>query len=110
MHSHRGDATVMDVQVFVCGDDKDVERGKPAPDIYLCAARRLGVSPASCVAFEDAPSGIESAVAAGMRAVIAIPDARLNRDDITALGTTVCLQTIEEFIPESVGLPPYKTS
>ena len=47
----------------------DVINGKPAPDIYLEAARRLGVAPESCVAFEDAPAGINSAKAAGMRVV-----------------------------------------
>lgn len=44
----------------------DVAHGKPAPDIFLEAARRLGVSPARCVAFEDAELGLQSARAAGM--------------------------------------------
>lgn len=44
----------------------EVERGKPAPDIYLETARRLGVAPGRCLAIEDAPAGIESARAAGM--------------------------------------------
>lgn len=47
----------------------DVERGKPEPDIFLEAARRMGVAPAHCVVFEDAPLGIEAARRAGMRAV-----------------------------------------
>lgn len=51
----------------------DVERAKPAPDIYLEAARRLCVAPAHCVAFEDSSIGIIAAHAAGMRAVM-IPD------------------------------------
>ena len=50
-----------------------VERGKPAPDVYLEAARRLGVEPARCAAVEDSASGIRSAHAAGMR-VIAYPN------------------------------------
>lgn len=45
----------------------DVERGKPAPDIYLLAAERLGVAPEECLAIEDAPAGISAAKAAGMR-------------------------------------------
>jgi sugar-phosphatase len=53
--------------------------GKPAPDVYLAAARRLGVSPASCVAIEDSPNGIASAKAAGMRCV-AVPDPLLKAD------------------------------
>ena len=52
----------------------DVERGKPDPDIYLLAARRLGVEPRECVAFEDTPTGATAALAAGMR-VVAIPSA-----------------------------------
>jgi HAD superfamily hydrolase (TIGR01509 family) len=54
---------------------EEVPRGKPAPDVYLEAARRLGVSPASCVAIEDSENGIRSAKAAGMR-VLAIPNPR----------------------------------
>lgn len=44
----------------------DIEHGKPAPDIYLLAAERLGADPRRCLAIEDAPAGIESAKAAGM--------------------------------------------
>ena len=44
----------------------DVEQGKPDPEIYLLAARRLGFPPRACLALEDAPAGIESAHAAGM--------------------------------------------
>ncbi|OAI39703.1 hypothetical protein AYO38_07235 [bacterium SCGC AG-212-C10] len=44
----------------------DVVTGKPAPDLYLHAAEQLGVAPASCLAFEDAPAGIMSAHAAGI--------------------------------------------
>ena len=47
----------------------DVEHGKPAPDIYIEAARRIGVNPSECYAFEDAELGLESARAAGMVAV-----------------------------------------
>jgi sugar-phosphatase len=54
-------------------------RGKPAPDVYLTAARRLGVAPASCLALEDSPHGIASARAAGMRCV-ALPDPLLAAD------------------------------
>ena len=47
----------------------DVERGKPHPDLFLLAAQRMGVDPADCLVFEDAPHGIEAARRAGMRAV-----------------------------------------
>jgi HAD superfamily hydrolase (TIGR01509 family) len=52
---------------------EEVARGKPAPDVYLEAARRLRVDPALCAAVEDSSSGILSADAAGMR-VVAIPN------------------------------------
>jgi HAD superfamily hydrolase (TIGR01509 family) len=52
---------------------EEVERGKPAPDVYLEAARRLGVRPSRSVAIEDSASGIRSAHAAGMH-VVAIPN------------------------------------
>ena len=46
-----------------------VPRGKPHPDVFLHAARELGVAPAACLAFEDAPVGVTAAVRAGMRCV-----------------------------------------
>ena len=52
---------------------EEVARGKPAPDVYLEAARRLGVEPARCAAVEDSASGIRAAHAAGMR-VLAYPN------------------------------------
>ena len=60
-------------EVVVAADE--VGAGKPAPDVYLEAARRLGVDPAECVCLEDSGNGILSGVAAGMR-VIAVPDPR----------------------------------
>ena len=50
----------------------EVEHAKPAPDIFLLAAERLGVDPAHCVALEDSPAGCQAAAAAGMR-VLAVP-------------------------------------
>ena len=52
---------------------EEVARGKPAPDVYLEAARRLGVQAAACVAVEDSANGIRSAAAAEMK-VIAVPN------------------------------------
>jgi len=48
----------------------DVKHGKPHPDVFLKAAEQLGVPPAECVVFEDAPMGVEAARRAGMRAVV----------------------------------------
>ncbi|RIK47119.1 MAG: HAD family phosphatase [Chloroflexi bacterium] len=55
-----------------------VERGKPAPDAYLVAARLLNLPPGRCLALEDAPNGVLSAVSAGMRCIVVpghVPDA-----------------------------------
>jgi sugar-phosphatase len=57
----------------------DEARGKPAPDVYLTAARRLGADAAGCLALEDSPAGIASARSAGMRC-IAVPDPLLAAD------------------------------
>ena len=57
----------------------DEARGKPAPDVYLTAARRLGVAAAGCLALEDSPAGVASARSAGMRCV-AVPDPLLAAD------------------------------
>ena len=59
---------------------EEVARGKPAPDVYLAAARGLGVDPAGCVAIEDSGNGIRSAAAAGM-AVIAVPNREYGPDE-----------------------------
>jgi len=68
---------------------EEVERGKPAPDVYLEAARRLGVAPELCTAVEDSQAGIRSAKSAGMR-VVAIPNASYPPDDeALALADTV---------------------
>jgi pseudouridine-5'-monophosphatase len=56
----------------VCGDDPEVKAFKPAPDIFLAAAARLGKSPSECVVIEDSPAGVTAARRAGMQ-VIALP-------------------------------------
>lgn len=48
---------------------EDAPRGKPAPDLFLVAAQRLGVEPAGCLVYEDSPEGLAAAAAAGMRSV-----------------------------------------
>ena len=52
---------------------EEVEHGKPAPDIFLLAARKMGLSPSRCYVFEDSPNGIRAAFAAGMKPIM-VPD------------------------------------
>ena len=59
---------------------EDVEHGKPHPDGYLRGAALLGVDPRDCVAFEDAPAGLESAIASGATTVVVGP----HESDVTA--------------------------
>ena len=81
---------------------EEVEHGKPAPDVYLEAARRLGVDPTSCAAVEDSANGIRSARAAGMR-VIAIPNPHYPpSEDVLALADVV-LHSLDELTPERVS-------
>ncbi len=61
-----------------------VKNGKPAPDIYLLAAERLGVNPAECIGVEDSNNGVRSIVAAGMRAIM-IPDIVSPAADVQAM-------------------------
>ena len=81
---------------------EEVARGKPAPDVYLEAARRLGVDPARCAAVEDSHGGIRSARAAGMR-VLAIPNASYPPDDDALALADVTLGSLRELTPERVA-------
>ncbi|MDX1605871.1 MAG: HAD-IA family hydrolase [Candidatus Competibacterales bacterium] len=88
---------------IVTGDDPAVQRGKPAPDIFLAAARRLNAEPAQCLVFEDAPSGLRAARAAGM-AVVVVPD--FNMDRTVYAEADEILDSLIGFRPEHWGLPP----
>jgi HAD superfamily hydrolase (TIGR01509 family) len=80
---------------------EEVERGKPAPDVYLEAARRLEVEPSRAAAIEDSASGIRSAHAAGMY-VVAIPNRAFPpADDVLALADVV-LDSISQLEPETL--------
>lgn len=72
IENHLGKAGLLPRFTAYAGRD-DVERAKPAPDVYLEAARRLGVAPERCVAFEDSSIGLAAAHAAGMYGFI-VPD------------------------------------
>jgi HAD superfamily hydrolase (TIGR01509 family) len=74
---------------------EEVARGKPAPDVYLEAARRLSVEPTACAAVEDSRNGIRSAHAAGMR-VVAIPNPHYPPPDDALALADVVLRSFDE--------------
>ncbi|MFZ0381781.1 MAG: HAD family phosphatase [Solirubrobacteraceae bacterium] len=80
---------------------EEVARGKPAPDIYLEAARRLGIDPARSAAVEDSSNGLRAAAAAGML-VVAFPNREFPPDpDALALAAVVLNSgSLEELSPE----------
>ena len=80
---------------------EEVARGKPAPDVYLEAARRLGVDPTRAAAVEDSHNGILSANAAGMR-VIAIPNAHFPPDEDALAEADVVLDSLAELTVDAV--------
>jgi HAD superfamily hydrolase (TIGR01509 family) len=76
-------------------------RGKPAPDVYLAAAERLGVPPNEAVAIEDSTNGMRAAKAAGM-GLIAIPIAHTPVDPDVLATADVVLEHIRDLTPEQV--------
>ncbi|GGY19260.1 HAD family hydrolase [Paludibacterium paludis] len=79
----------------VAGDE--VARTKPAPDLYLAAASRLGIAPERCVALEDSPIGMEAALAAGIR-VIQVPDLLTASSELADRAVAVCA-TLNDALP-----------
>ena len=86
------------IEVSVASEE--VERGKPDPDVYAEAARRLGAE--SCVAVEDSGPGIRSAHAAGF-GVIAIPNPHFRPDDESLALADVVLESLEELTAQAVA-------
>ncbi|KAG9103048.1 hypothetical protein FRC06_000375 [Ceratobasidium sp. 370] len=111
---------------IVCGDDVEVKRGKPAPDVFLVAAQRAGITQAGLdegesvsedakkvraqgLVFEDATSGVVAGKRAGMN-VVWVPDPNLSALATSdELGADETLRSLVDFKPESWGLPPYPT-
>jgi HAD superfamily hydrolase (TIGR01509 family) len=80
---------------------EEVPRGKPAPDVYLEAARRLGVAAERCAAVEDSENGIRSARAAGMR-VVAVPNPRYPPAGDALAAADVVLPSVAALTPAAV--------
>ena len=81
---------------------EEVPRGKPAPDVYLEAARRLGVIPSSCAVIEDSANGIRAGVSAGMR-VIAIPNPEFPPSGDVLAMTNAVLPSLSGLRPDAVA-------
>ncbi len=92
---------------IVRGDDPELKEGKPAPDIFLLAANRVGVDPAECLVFEDAPTGTEAALAAGM-SVVVVPDP--NMDHCHYKNASQIISSLQDFDPGYWGLPKFAES
>jgi HAD superfamily hydrolase (TIGR01509 family) len=84
---------------------EEVERGKPAPDVYLEAARRLEAEPSRCVAIEDSENGIRAAHAAGMR-VLALPNPHYPPDPEALADANEVIGSLHELTPERVAGGP----
>jgi beta-phosphoglucomutase-like phosphatase (HAD superfamily) len=95
-------AAGLDSLVRVAVSSEEVDRGKPAPDVYLEATRRLGVGPQQAAAVEDSHNGIRSAKAAALR-VIAIPNPHFPPDAESLALADVVLASIDELNVEVVA-------
>ncbi len=81
---------------------EEVSRGKPAPDVYLEASRRLGVAPGCCVAVEDSSNGLRAAAAAGMP-VVAVPNAHYPPSDDALALAAVTIPGLYELTPAMIA-------
>jgi HAD superfamily hydrolase (TIGR01509 family) len=95
------DAAGLHDAIRVVVSSQEVPNGKPAPDVYLEAARRLDVVASRCAAVEDSQNGIRSAKAASMR-VIAIPNAHFPPDQGSLALADVVLRSIDELTPDVI--------
>jgi HAD superfamily hydrolase (TIGR01509 family) len=88
------------LQVVISADE--VPHGKPAPDVYLEAAARLGYDPTACLCFEDSANGILAGHAARL-SVVAVPDPRYTPPPAVLSKATYILSSLTEFIPLAMG-------
>jgi beta-phosphoglucomutase len=89
------------LQAVVTGDD--VKRGKPDPEVFLRAAKKLGAPPESCVVFEDAVAGVEAAKAGGMKCVAVTFVGHHPEENLRAAGADLIVESLEHVTVESVA-------
>ncbi|XP_046908670.2 pseudouridine-5'-phosphatase [Dermatophagoides farinae] len=97
----------------IAGSDPDVgERNKPHPTPYLVCIERFenghSLQPQQVLAFEDSPTGLRSAIAAGCQTVF-IPDPKLDRNSLSSVQPSIILNSMEQFRPEQFGLAAFDT-
>ena len=85
-------------KVALSGDE--FEKGKPSPDIYLAAAKGLGINPEKCVCLEDSGNGIMAGKNAGMK-VIAVPDYRFSPDQEKLVQADIILDSLDQLTLET---------
>ncbi len=78
---------------------RDVTCGKPDPQVFLIAARRLGSMPRRCVVIEDAPAGIEAATRAGMASVALLSTGR-TREDFGGVAPALVVRSLRDLTPD----------
>jgi HAD superfamily hydrolase (TIGR01509 family) len=89
------------IHTRVHGDDPELQRGKPAPDVFLLAAKRLGVNAQACWAFEDSPAGVQAARSAGC-VVHVLPPEHLSGEEKAHLypGVESFLKSLHEVLDQ----------
>ena len=78
-------------------DGNDISQSKPDPEVFVLAARRLGVAPENCLVVEDAEAGIEAALAAGMR-VLAVGSAAQSLRQVTLRATSLAEVSVADIL------------
>ncbi|MEL6921202.1 MAG: HAD family phosphatase [Pseudomonadota bacterium] len=86
-----------------------VEKGKPAPDLFLHAAQAMGVAPADCVVVEDSPYGAQAAAAAGMRCLGYAGDPLTDAQGLASHGATLFhdMRSLAGLLKADAGAPPW---
>lgn len=82
---------------------EDTERGKPDPQTFLIAANTLGVEPAHCVVFEDAPAGVQAAKAGGMKCIAVSFVGHHSEDTLRKAGADLVVKNLEQVSVDRVG-------